>query len=115
LSCFFSTRAVCWQCSKRTNAVIGGKLVGGESGLLEISLVLRRRSKWREEGKFVRRFPAHSASRARPTTSSANMAALMSSAAVSRAVATANARQRRPAASTSMKATLRYVPVISNR
>lgn len=32
LSCFFSTRAVCWQCSKRTNAVIGGKLVGGESG-----------------------------------------------------------------------------------
>jgi hypothetical protein len=43
------------------------------------------------------------------------MAALMSSAAVSRAVATANARQRRPAASTSMKATLRYVPVISNR
>ena len=40
-----------------------------------------------------------------------HMAALLSSAAVSRVVAGANtAKPRRPAVSTSMKATLRYVP-----
>ena len=48
--------------------------------------------------------------RARPRRCSWNMAALLSSATVSRVVATSNVRTRRPAVSTSMKATLRYVP-----